>query len=63
MIDGKMNMFKLQVGHETEDVSRTDLADHEELALALDDHVRDKKYMRIGIMENCISILGKSYNL
>ena len=63
MIDSKLNLFKFKSGYETEDVSRTALEDYEELALALDDQVRDKMFMRIGIVENCISILGKSYNL
>ena len=64
VIDEKLTLFKVHIiRKESEVMSRVYLGDMHAIKTALENKVRDKEFVRLGISDRCISIGGKIYSL
>ena len=62
LIDENKSFFKASIARDCEITDRRDLSEHKVINEALETKVRNRKFVRIGMSDRCISIFGKTYN-
>ena len=64
IIDEKLNMYKVQIiRKESIVINRFNLNDKPLIKQTLENKVRDKDFVRLGISDRCLSIAGKIFNI
>lgn len=63
IIDGKLNLLKIEVGHEPHIEFRADLSQFDEIVEKLNGYVRHQDFVRLGISVRALCISGTNYSV